>query len=148
MRLRKTYPGFTLMEIVIVLAFMVILFGMTSIFGLSAIRVQELDRATETARSELSLVRDRAMSGNSGEAWGVAFATSSLVEFRGSSYATRNPGLDLEVPFSGKIRFSGLSEVVFLPPYGRPKATGTLMIFDGSQTNSISVNAHGMIETQ
>lgn len=140
--------GFTLIELMVVIIFAMMILGLTSAFGISTLRVQELDRATETTRSVLALARGKAMSANGDDSWGVAFATSSLVEFRGASYASRNPAYDIETGFASRIVFSGSSEIVFQPPFGNPAASGTVQIFDGERSNAISINAYGMIETE
>lgn len=147
-KIRTRLKGFTLMELMVVLIFGLILYQLTVAFGMTSLTVQEMDRTTQTARSELSLARDRAMSGRDGTSWGVMFATSSIIQFRGSSYASRNPAYDLASPLSESLVVTGKQEFVFTAPYGDPAAPGSVTFAFGGRTRNVSVNLYGMIEVQ
>lgn len=150
MSLRPLAPlkGFTLMELMIVLVFGLILYQLTVVFGMTSLTIQEMDRTTQTARSELALARNRAISGKNNSSWGVQFATSSVIQFQGSSYATRNAAYDLASPLSGNMVVGGTREFVFTSPYGKPVQAGTVTFSMGGRTRSILVNMYGMIELQ
>lgn len=140
--------GFTLVEILIAMFFFLMLFGISIMFGVSAIDVQELDRVTQTVRNELVLSRDYAQSGREESPWGIAFIDNSIVQFKGDSYATRDEGYDLITDFQSDIEISGLSEVVFTPPLGYASASGTVYIQKEVHEAQIHVNSYGMIEIQ
>jgi len=147
-RSRLRPRGFTLIEIMIVLTFASILLGITIVFGVSAIRLQELDRAEQSIRNELALVRERAMSARADSSWGLAVATSTITEFKGDSYDERDTAYDLELGFANNVRLSGVSEIVFRPPFGNPSASGTIVVTDGENEKTVSVNEYGMIESE
>jgi type II secretory pathway pseudopilin PulG len=140
--------GFTLVELLIVIIFSMILFGTVSIFGISALYIQELDRTVQTIRNELVAARDEAMSGRDGSAWGVAFGTSTAVCFKGSTYGERDTAFDLVNPFAPRMVITGPLEFVFSPPFGNAIATGTILVANGPHHASITVNNYGMIEVQ
>lgn len=136
------------MEIMIVIAFSVILYRLTTVFGMSSLSLQEMDRTTQTARSELRLSRSRAMSGKGDVNWGVRFEDDAIIQFQGDSYASRNPGYDISSPISGAIAVSGTREFVFTSPLGEPISEGAVIFISGDREKSISVNKYGMIELQ
>lgn len=146
LKIKKQLKGFTLMELMVVLIFGVILYQLMLMFGTTSLSIQEMDRTTQTARSELALARSRAMSGKGGSSWGVAFATSSIIQFQGSSYATRNAIYDLSSPLTASIAVTGTREYVFTAPFGDPVQAGTTTFMFGGRTRSVVVNLYGMIE--
>jgi Tfp pilus assembly protein FimT len=140
--------GFTLMEIMIVIVFGFILFRLTTVFGMSSLALQEMDRTTQVARSELSLSRSRALSGKGGASWGVRFEDNAIVQFQGNSYNTRNNIYDVSSPLSNSVKVSGTREFVFTAPLGEPLQSGTVGFSIGSRVRNVSVNEYGMIEMQ
>jgi Tfp pilus assembly protein FimT len=83
--------GMTLVEILVSMAVLIILLSV-GLFHFSRARVmRELDIQAETIASELSKARTRAVAGEGGLQFGVYFATSSYVSFRGSSYNSSDP---------------------------------------------------------
>lgn len=136
------------MEFMVVMVFGLILYQLTVSFGMTSLSLQEMDRTTQTARSELSLARNRAISGRNSSSWGVRFATSTIIQFQGSSYASRNAAYDLASPLSASTVVSGTREFVFTSPHGEPTQAGAVTFTTGSRTRSISVNIYGMIELQ
>jgi prepilin-type N-terminal cleavage/methylation domain-containing protein len=148
MRSTRMLRGFTLMEIMIVMVFGLILYQLMIVFGATSLSIQEMDRTTQSARSELALARNRALSGKGGTSWGVRFATSTIIQFQGSSYATRNPAYDLATPLSLKMNVTGTREFVFTSPLGEPAQSGAVIFSTGDRTRSVSVNIYGMIELQ
>jgi len=141
-------PGFTLFEILAVIAFLAILASMVAVFGISSLKTQEVDRTLQTIRNNLITARNQAMSERESSRWGVAFATSSIMAFKGSTYATRDHTFDLFNPFAPGIHITGISEIVFVPPFGNVATSGVITITDGDRTVSISVNPYGMIQAQ
>ena len=141
--------GFTLFEVIITSAFILILLSLVSVFGLQAIYLQEIDQVRETVRNDLVYARDRAISGTgSASAWGVAFTTSTSIRFKGATYASRDPEYDLETPFGNRVTLDGLDEVVFLPPFGAVATSGIITITNGTEYATATVNPYGTIDLE
>jgi type II secretory pathway pseudopilin PulG len=140
--------GFTLLEMLVTIGFVLVLAGTVAVFGITSLKLQEVDRAVQTIRNNLVAARDQAMSARESSRWGVEFATSSIMSFKGSTYATRDHSYDLFNPFAPGINITGISEIVFVPPFGNAATSGSVTITDGDRTVSISVNPYGMIQAQ
>ena len=141
--------GFTVFEVLVASAFVLILLRLVSMFGLKAMYIQEIDQVRETIRNDLVYARDRAISGSgSTSAWGVAFTTSSVVKFKGASYVSRDPVFDFETDFGSRITLGGADEIVFLPPFGEAQASGTITMTNGADYATATVNPYGTIEIQ
>jgi len=140
--------GFTIFEVLITIAFIIALFQLVSIFGIQAIYVQEIDQARETIRNELVFSRDQAMAGSGDASWGVFFTTTTVIQYKGSNYASRDVEYDRVNNLGSRITISGDNEVIFTPPYGNVQASGTVSVTNGTQTAIITVNPYGKIEIQ
>jgi Tfp pilus assembly protein FimT len=140
--------GFTLFEVIIASTFILALFQLISVFGIRAVYLQEIDQVRETIRNELVYARDQALSNAGGTSWGVRFTTSTVVQYKGSSYASRDPEYDRVNDFGSRITITGDEEVVFTPPFGEAQASGTVNVTNGTQTAIITVNPYGKIEVQ
>jgi Tfp pilus assembly protein FimT len=145
---RRTARGFTLFEVMLVSIFVITLFHLVSIFGISAIHVQDIDQAREIIRSELVSARDRAAAGDCDVKWGAAFSTSTVTQFKGESYASRDPAYDRTNDLGNRVSLSGADEIVFMPPFGEACASGTVNVTDGTRSAIITVNQYGTIEVQ
>lgn len=140
--------GFTLIEVLMTIVFIIALFQLVSIFGIRAIYVQQIDQVRETIRNELVFSRDQAMAGSGDGSWGVFFTTTTVVQYKGSSYASRDAEYDRVNDFGSRIIITGDEEIVFTSPYGDVQASGTVSVTNGTQTAIISVNPYGTIEVQ
>lgn len=143
----RSLPGFTMYEILIVMAMMVFFAGLTAAMSTRALRNGEFDRVRETVRSELVTAQANSIAGTLDSAWGVAVATSSITRYRGASYATRNATFDRLTTFSGSITLSGTSDVAFTRPFGT-STPATIVITDGTSFTTTTVNAVGAVEVQ
>jgi Tfp pilus assembly protein FimT len=141
--------GFTLFEVIVASMFVLILIQLVAVFGLKAIYIQEMDQVRESVRKDLVYARDHAISGSgSASTWGVAFTTSTIIKFKGASYASRDPVFDFETDFGPRITFGGADEIVFLPPFGEAQASGTITITNGVDYATATVNPYGTVEIQ
>ena len=105
--------GFTLIEVLIVLAIGVIAMGFLSIFGNKFLLSQELERAVELTKSEIRAAQMDSISGTHDSSWGIAFLKNYVVRFRGESYDSRMQSFDYLTNFNSSLIISGPSEIVF-----------------------------------
>lgn len=143
----RSLPGFTMFEILIVMAMLVFFAGLTAAISAKALRNGEFDRVRETLRGELVAAQANSIAGTLDSAWGVAVATSSITRYRGASYATRNATYDRTTIFSGSIKLSGTTDVAFSRPNGT-STPATIVITDGTSFTTTTVNAVGAIEVK
>lgn len=150
---KNNEKGFTLLELVLVVAITVIL-AATSVPLL--LNVTSRNRANAVSRevvSALRLAQKRSMSGLQDSEFGVYFDDSSkqFIVFRGASYGL-NPSDDLVFNYASSITISqsfSSSEVNLEKITGSTADTGTIAITDTSgNAESISVSSQGKIELQ
>jgi len=144
---RRRQLGFTLIEILIVIALLVVIVSLGATLGRQTLVNQELERAREVVRSELARAQGDTIAGTRDSEWGVAFTANSITRFVGPSFAGRNPSFDATTSFPNAT-IAGPAEIVFVRPTGVPVAPGTITINIGNQNAAVMVNAAGAIEAQ
>ena len=153
----KKAAGFTLLEIIIVIGLLSVVF----FIGFSMVTSVQKTLTRQSAKTFEQILRaasERARQGDAGTAWGVYIPynevsrrTNQAVVFSGSSYATRDPSLDIVYPVSSYLIFTSFKnnpasdgndhEVVFDYLTGQMAAAGslTLTFFEESLLISFSI---------
>lgn len=138
--------GFTLIEILAVIAIALILFLTSRLFTTNRTLIGlELDRAYDIIVSDLTAAQADATTGRSSSAWGVAFQGNRIIRFQGPNFANRNAAFDIINEVSLQLIITAPAEIVFTQPEGRPVSAATVTINDGQRTRTISVNSLGAI---
>jgi len=138
--------GFTLIEVLLSVAIIGLLVGLSLPVYLSFQNRNDVDIATQTIAETLrrGCAYSRAVQADS--QWGVAILPTAITLFKGSSYASRDTTADETVTLPAVATVSGLTEVVFGKLSGTPTATGTITLTSPATTRSISLNAKGMVD--
>lgn len=144
----KTRSGFTLIELLIVMGMTAIFAGFAAVVSVPAIRHAEFDRVRETVRNELVAAQADTFGGTLDSAWGVAFFTSAITRYRGSSYASRVTAYDRVTSFDDEFVLSGATEVNFYRPAGLTSSTAVIVITSGNLQSTTTVNTMGSISVQ
>ena len=145
--------GFTLFEILIALA-IVLLLAVLAVAAFSDFRQNSLlKEARAKVLSELSLARTQTLGAEGKSSWGVHFEETRLVRFKGSSYSAVDPSnLEILLPVGariGLISLGGASEVVFERLTGRTASVGTIRLeltSDALASTTITIYASGLAE--
>lgn len=138
--------GFTLPEIVLVLAIVAILTSAGFVFSRTILIDANLDAAatgfSESARRAALLARG--VDGDS--TWGVHVQAGSITLFKGASFVARDTVVDEIIEMPSTITPSGTTDVLFSKFTGFPTTTGMLILtgLDG-QSRSITINGKGTI---
>lgn len=143
---KRNIPGFTLLEILLVISFLAFLFGiMAPVYNHFQTR-NNLDLAAQTLVQSYRRAQVLAKSMKYDSSWGVyASATTSTI-FKGNSYASRDSSYDEIRPFPGNVIASNTTEIIFLKSTSTPTsvATTTLKTPD-NEIRYIYINAQGTI---
>lgn len=146
MNSKSTVGGFTLLEILLSIATITIIAGISIPVYLSFQVRNDLDIAAleiaQSARRAQTL--SKAVDGDT--SWGIKIQLGSLLLFRGASYAARNTNFDEVFPVPTSIVPSGLSELVFTKFTGLPQVTGVITLTSNTnETRNITINAKGAV---
>jgi prepilin-type N-terminal cleavage/methylation domain-containing protein len=140
--------GFTLLELLIVIAAGLLVAGLTVPVGIRFFQTQTLDEATSGILETLRRAESQAVFQKNDSSFGVKFLAGSYILFQGNSYTGRTQSEDETFSVSTVITISGVDEVVFAKLTGLPSTTGTLTITLGSDSKVLDINAQGKIERQ
>lgn len=148
MKLRRPLAGnlgFTLVEVVVVIAITTALAGLGLWASMGLYRSYALNAEEDIVASLLARARAYAMHNVGQSAHGLYFGSGEYVLFRGSSYALRNIQYDESTPVAYAITSTGLSEVVFAPLTGEANPAGDIVLTDQRRSVIITVNNEGRI---
>jgi prepilin-type N-terminal cleavage/methylation domain-containing protein len=140
--------GFTLIELVIVLAIMLMLSAIVGTLSSNTLPKNQLQSESETIVENLRRAQALTIAGKQDQLWGVHLTSSTLTLFAGTSYATRDTQYDQVRSLPAGLSVSGLTDVVFEAITGETTNTGTTTLTADatSETVSITVNARGLVE--
>lgn len=140
----KTRRGYTLIEVLLAIAFMGIITGIGIPFSKSFVNKNNLDVAVNTFVQGIRRAEVLARAGDSDTTWGVYATSGALTLFRGPSYSGRDAAGDEVYDISESIVISGISEYVFAKMTGYPAIAGTttLRSIDNDE-KTITINAKG-----
>lgn len=150
--MRKT--GFTLVEILLALAILLVVSGMT-FYSLSRLNTSAvLDKGVALAVSVIDEARTLTFSAKGDSQYGVHFEDSNIILFKGSSYAPSSPdnvitSLDNRIAIKNITLSGGGSDVIFKRLTGETDQAGTLEIYLKSSPDdvrAVRVQTTGVVE--
>lgn len=143
--------GFTLIELMLVMALIAVLFGIASINLLQAQHNASLTTAEEQLIADLKSQQTKAMNGNGTDSsYGVHITTdgsSTYTLFTGPTY----PGSDqFPETIDSSITFkltSGGNDIIFAPATGETGSVQTIIVKNnaGGDSKTITLNKYGVI---
>ncbi|MFA6307253.1 MAG: type II secretion system protein [Patescibacteria group bacterium] len=138
--------GFTLLEMILVIAVIGILSGITLPSYNKFQNSNNLELATMELVQALRRANLLSLASSRDSSWGVFLSSGQITLFKGSSYLSRDINYDENYNISDIIQISGLSEVVFAKFSASPQSTGTINFSINANTNkTITINSRGII---
>jgi len=139
--------GFTLIELLLSVTILTMLTGLSLPVYETFVRRNDLDLTTQNVVSGIRRAETYARGSKGDSTWGVRFLTSSVVLFKGASYATRDVTADETIPVPPSMTLTGTSETVFSELTAVPSATVSVTLAGTTNdTRIITVNAEGMVD--
>ena len=159
MKNKNLKRGFTMIELLIVIAIVVITFAATFAIQSRFLVDTYIDTNTDQIVQTLRLAQMRSIARFNNSQWGVYFDEDvggnddKFVLFKGTSYAARDSSFDIETHLPDTISLSNISlngggnDIVFNELAGSTSNYGSIQILDDlSNTNTVSINSKGMVE--
>lgn len=138
--------GFTFIEILLVVGAIVAITAFTVPLSVSFQARNDLDIAVHTTAQGLRRTQFLSQAVDGDISWGVKIQSSSIVLFKGSSFALRDPAFDEQFDMPATIVPSGINEVVFSKFSGLSQATGTIVFATPYEARTLTINEKGTIE--
>lgn len=146
MRRQNTRLGFTIIELVIVIAIGVLLLGLTMPTGIEFYRGVLAQDVTDEISTVLRKASDEARLGKNDIAHGIFFGSTTMTYFQGQTYNTRVTSADEVIALPAMTNISGFGpEIIFAKHTGVPSATGTLVVYLYGNRHTLSISTLGTI---
>lgn len=145
--------GFTLVEVIIVIAILVIIASIVWVIFRNVSSNQSVDSASSLVRSVLEDARSRTLAARDDTRYGVHFEAGSTTLFAGATFSDGDPSNEIVLlpkgtQISNTALTGGSSNIVFEHLTGAASATGTIvvsLISDSTATSGIIVQGTGLI---
>lgn len=137
--------GFTLLEVMLSIAVITILAGLSLPIFRTMLVKNDLDVATVTVAQTLRRAQLLSQAVDGDTSWGVKVQSGSITLFKGTGYASRDSNFDETFDIPATIMLSGVAEVVFSKFSGLPQTTGTTTLASESDIKSVTINSKGGI---
>lgn len=144
--------GFTLVELMIVIAILAILTTVGAPFLANSVGKNELKTTAWEMADTLRRAQSQTMAGNGSTGWGVHFESTQYVFFQGATYNAADPD-NITAPLSPSLSIDSIAlngggtEVLFTSKKGVTGQYGDIQITDaGNNTvSTVTVTAAGVI---
>lgn len=140
----KSGAGFTLIEMLLSVAVIGLLVGMSVPVYRNMFVKNDLDVAATTVAETLRRAQVQSQSSDGDISWGVKVQTGKISLFKGTSYITQDPNYEEKFDMPASIAISGTSEIVFTKFTGETTG-GTITLSSDTDSKDITVNSKGMV---
>ncbi|OIP73561.1 MAG: hypothetical protein AUK08_03245 [Candidatus Pacebacteria bacterium CG2_30_36_39] len=148
MKIRSVNTGFSLIELLIVIAITTILGATIGPMGSSLLNRNTLRTKTDEVIIALQGARINSIAGKENSNWGVHFGSGFITLFKGNSYASRDTSFDERFAYPNSFSITN-TEVVFTKVTGLPNAANTIVLDgSGSLQRTILVKTSGVVDVQ
>lgn len=138
--------GFALIELILVIALIAALAGLSIPVYQSFQVKNDIDIAANTLTQELKRAQILSQASDGDTSWGVKSQSGSIVLFKGASYSGRDAAYDETFSLPSTITPSGATEIVYAKFTGLPQATGTITLTASTnETRTITINSKGAV---
>lgn len=139
--------GFTLIEMLLSVAVLSLILGMSMPLYESFTTRNDLDIATQNVANSLRRAAAYCRGGNNDSQWGVEVQSGSITVFSGSSYAGRNTNFDETTSVPTNIAITGGTvEVDFAKLTGLPTSTPSITLTNATETRTVTINVKGVVD--
>ncbi|HLD17879.1 MAG TPA: type II secretion system protein [Patescibacteria group bacterium] len=145
--MEKRGKGFTVIEVLIVMAVMIILMGAIMPVSSSFLNKNDLDLTVQKIVQSVRRAQFLAQATDSDSTWGIHAQSGSVILFKGANYSARDATRDEIYTFSNNEVLDGTTDFLFSKLTGFPTATGTLSITSSdASVRNVSINAFGIVQ--
>ncbi|MFA6028027.1 MAG: type II secretion system protein [Patescibacteria group bacterium] len=138
--------GFTLVEILIAVAVMGILLGLSFSVYQALSKNSDLNLAAATSVQTIRRAQLLSQAMKQDDTWGVKLQTGEAIIFKGTSFSGRTQSYDEIYSLPGTVSISGDTEIVFTKFTGFLPSAKSITLTIGNKTKTININVQGKIE--
>lgn len=137
--------GFTIIELLIVLAIFLVLVAIFTPMAISFYQMEAMNKTQDQLVWLLREARDNAVNQKNNSFFGVRVLEDNFILFQGESYINRIETEDQVVSFPDNIKISGDDEIIFAPTTGFVSSNCLIKLISAGVSKEINVNKIGVI---
>lgn len=138
--------GFTLIELILVLAIMLTISVMAPTFYSRFLLQNAVANTTDQMVGSLRKAQIYSMVGKQNSAWSLNYSSNTITVYKGTDFATRNIAFDEKFSVNSNVSVSGMTDINFTRLTGVPTpSTSTITISSGTNSDIITVNSQGVV---
>lgn len=145
MKTQRLLHGYTLIEVLVTVALVVSLVGISIPIYQNFQIINELDSAVNLSVRVLRSTQMQSQAVQQDSSWGVYFSSGKVTIYKGNTYATRDSSFDQAYDISANVNVSGLNDFNYSKVFGDPSSTGTITFTNFNNAKTITVNSKGAL---
>lgn len=143
--MKKNSKGFTITELLVVLAIISIMLGISVVAYRSFQVKTDIDAVQTTIVQSLRRAQVLAKVSEGDSDWGVFIQSQSVTIFKGNDYSSRDQQYDEVYDYSKRINPSQNYEIAFSKFTGAPQYIGDVILIAQNNTKIVNINNKGLI---
>ena len=142
---RKPYKGISIIEILVVIAIIGILSGVSAGAYFYFKKGANFDLSAQQVANLIRRAQNKSIAMENDDAWGINITSQQAIIFKGTNFSGRNQSFDEKTTLTEIMTVSGSSQFIFNKFTGFPISPGSLIVDNGSASKTIQVNAKGFV---
>lgn len=135
--------GYTLVELILVIAIMGILFAAASPFLSRFILQNNIEIAESNVIGSVRKAQEYSMDGRDDSVWGMCLSDGDVRIFTGTC---ASPTFSEDLSISDSVTVAGLNEIIFSKLRGEPSSSLSITISTAIDSTTIDLNAAGGVD--
>jgi prepilin-type N-terminal cleavage/methylation domain-containing protein len=145
-KFKKKYSGFSILELLVTIALISMLFGMTVPIGIDFIAKNNITVAKETVVNTLRTAQHNSINLEQSSNWGVYTQQNSLIMYMGDTYATRDTDFDLLNQLPSGIAITSGMDINFTQLSGDTSANSNIVVSSArAKSKTVQINTEGVV---
>lgn len=144
--IRKSCKGFTLIELILVVAIMSFIALLSSPFYSRFLLQNAVGNSVDQLSGSLRKAQIYSMMGRKGSSWSVNFSSNTITLYKGNSFAGRDSSFDETFSINPNVIIEGVTDISFAKATGLPTPqTASITIRSGTNNKTVTVNSQGVV---
>lgn len=143
----RAQKGFTLLELLLVIAIIGTLSVLIPIFGASFTIQNSISNAQNELIGSLRKAQIYSMMGKQNSSWSAHWGSGVITLFKGSVFNDHDASFDETFSYNNALSITGANDITFTRPQGTATASG-ITIAENNQTRQITISSEGVVNRQ
>lgn len=140
--------GFTLLELVLVIAIITTLGALSSVFYTGFLSQNAVANTQNQLLGSIRKAQFYSMIGKGNSTWGIHYGSGTITLFKGTTYSSRDPSYDETFSYNTTTAITGGNDITFNRLSGSIASATAITISSNTSTKQILINSEGVASRQ